>query len=370
MDIFINRKGENLGPFSIKEIRNMLAAGEVAVGDHAWHDGLEKWGPLSRLLESADPLPTPPPPPSADKDSATALPQPSPPPRSSKLRAPGSTPPPAAPPAAKIRHPDADAIVRETASPKPTHRHGVVAMPETIYVRKSKIRNYRFSFLRLFAVPGIALMVYSMFLPWVQVLDEEGGVYTRATAAELSLSEEYGTEPLGVENPKTFPHIVRLVLACALLGCLIVSLLCLKLAFRQDGVLPFAPLVIALATVAIVGTVGVLYGVNLEKSTRTIIGMDVGFYLALAVAVFAVALILIPELARLSQFITLFLPPAAIVGIAAVLAVHGYNIGKRASEAEAEGGDPGTEAPAETHVLKSPAEVLQDLKEYYGEITG
>jgi uncharacterized membrane protein YqaE (UPF0057 family) len=364
MDIFISRKGENLGPFSLKEIHDMVANGEASATDHAWHDGMDEWGPLSRILAKGDPVPTPPPPP-IGKDPEPSVPQPSAPPRSSKLRSPGSTPPPAA----KERHSDADVrlrtpdvIVKEVANPDSKHKRGVVAMPETIHVRKSKVKNFRFSVLRLLAVPGIVLMLYAMFLPWVHVEDEEGGVYSRATAAELSLSEEFQSEPLGIENPKTFPHIARLCMVCALLGCLVVSLLCLKLAFRQNGVLPFAPLVVSLVTVALVGSLGILYGVNLENSTDTIITMDIGYYLALGIAVFAVAMILVPELGRLGQLFTLFLPPIGVTLIAASLVYYGYGIGKRASTSEA--GEGGT-----VEVLKSPAKVIEDIKEFYSEAT-
>ncbi len=49
MQIFVHRNGEDLGPFSIEEIREGLVRNDFSPEDKAWHDGLADWIPLAEL---------------------------------------------------------------------------------------------------------------------------------------------------------------------------------------------------------------------------------------------------------------------------------------------------------------------------------
>ena len=65
MDIHITRKGEQHGPYSEANAREMLAAGQLLPTDLAWHAGADGWKPLSEILGAAtQPPATPPPSPS------------------------------------------------------------------------------------------------------------------------------------------------------------------------------------------------------------------------------------------------------------------------------------------------------------------
>lgn len=57
MQIHIGRNGQQLGSFSLPEIRDGMAAGRLLSSDLAWHEGLHDWTPLGSLqaLQSAPP---------------------------------------------------------------------------------------------------------------------------------------------------------------------------------------------------------------------------------------------------------------------------------------------------------------------------
>ena len=85
MELFVARNGQQTGPYEEARVRDMLARGEVAPGDLAWHSGLSGWQPLSTLFpetqqRSAPPAPLPPPAfpsaPSSPAYSGGALPAP------------------------------------------------------------------------------------------------------------------------------------------------------------------------------------------------------------------------------------------------------------------------------------------------------
>jgi hypothetical protein len=63
MQIFIQQNGQQAGPFSVEEIRGMLAARSVAPTGLGWHDGLTDWQPLNTLLPIPAQTPAPVPPP-------------------------------------------------------------------------------------------------------------------------------------------------------------------------------------------------------------------------------------------------------------------------------------------------------------------
>ncbi|MBV9657226.1 MAG: DUF4339 domain-containing protein [Verrucomicrobia bacterium] len=67
MQIYINRGGQQLGPYDVDAIKAGLQAGSFSAGDQAWYEGAPGWVPLSTLPGFTDfaappPAPFPPPP--------------------------------------------------------------------------------------------------------------------------------------------------------------------------------------------------------------------------------------------------------------------------------------------------------------------
>ncbi len=58
MKYYISRAGQQYGPYSLEDLRNMQAQGQVDVNDLAWAEGMAAWTPLSQVLGSA-PAPVP-----------------------------------------------------------------------------------------------------------------------------------------------------------------------------------------------------------------------------------------------------------------------------------------------------------------------
>ncbi len=50
MEIYINRDGQHHGPYSVEQVNEQLAAGELSVEDLAWYEGAEEWLPLHQLF--------------------------------------------------------------------------------------------------------------------------------------------------------------------------------------------------------------------------------------------------------------------------------------------------------------------------------
>ncbi|MDR0534426.1 MAG: DUF4190 domain-containing protein [Verrucomicrobiales bacterium] len=74
--IFIGKNGQKLGPFSVAEIKQKLANGEISKFDLAWHEGLAEWKPLGFLQEIAANGEIPPPlvaPPAIPQTSSLAI---------------------------------------------------------------------------------------------------------------------------------------------------------------------------------------------------------------------------------------------------------------------------------------------------------
>lgn len=57
--IYIHKDGQQLGPFTEKQIQGRLYSEEVSREDLAWHEGLEGWKPLRDILGAATPPPLP-----------------------------------------------------------------------------------------------------------------------------------------------------------------------------------------------------------------------------------------------------------------------------------------------------------------------
>ena len=62
--LYISKSGQQLGPYSIAEVQDLIRTGKVAVADWAWHEGLPNWIPLNQIpgfgsaLPPAPPVPT------------------------------------------------------------------------------------------------------------------------------------------------------------------------------------------------------------------------------------------------------------------------------------------------------------------------
>jgi len=64
MKYYISRAGQQYGPYSLEDLRNMQAQHQVDVNDLAWAEGMPAWMPLSQVLGSAPaPAAAPVPPP-------------------------------------------------------------------------------------------------------------------------------------------------------------------------------------------------------------------------------------------------------------------------------------------------------------------
>jgi hypothetical protein len=50
MKIWVTQKGESLGPYPREQVAKYLKSGLLNPEDLAWHDGLEDWQPLSKVL--------------------------------------------------------------------------------------------------------------------------------------------------------------------------------------------------------------------------------------------------------------------------------------------------------------------------------
>jgi len=49
MTLYITKNGQQLGPYSIAEAQNLVAAGTLQPTDWAWHDGIPTWIPLQQI---------------------------------------------------------------------------------------------------------------------------------------------------------------------------------------------------------------------------------------------------------------------------------------------------------------------------------
>ena len=49
MQIYLARNNEQAGPYSLEQVNQMLASGQVVLTDLAWHEGISEWKPLGDL---------------------------------------------------------------------------------------------------------------------------------------------------------------------------------------------------------------------------------------------------------------------------------------------------------------------------------
>lgn len=60
MKIFVNRSGQQTGPFSLEEVRSQLGARAITLSDLAWYEGAAGWMPLSAVPGVVGAAPAPP----------------------------------------------------------------------------------------------------------------------------------------------------------------------------------------------------------------------------------------------------------------------------------------------------------------------
>jgi hypothetical protein len=72
MHISIARNGQKFGPYTIEQVNEYLASGQLLHSDLAWYEGLPEWIPLG-TLEGISVAPPPPPPPPVRKRSVVRL---------------------------------------------------------------------------------------------------------------------------------------------------------------------------------------------------------------------------------------------------------------------------------------------------------
>src|SRR5260370_35601562 len=60
MNYWVAPGGQQQGPFSLADVRRMIAEGRVAMNDLAWAEGLPNWAPLSQVIPAEAPAPPPP----------------------------------------------------------------------------------------------------------------------------------------------------------------------------------------------------------------------------------------------------------------------------------------------------------------------
>src|SRR5450756_95489 len=67
MKYLIHRGGQQYGPYSVEELRQFVASGNILSSDMAWAQGMPAWVPVSQILggaPAAAPAPAPAPAPS------------------------------------------------------------------------------------------------------------------------------------------------------------------------------------------------------------------------------------------------------------------------------------------------------------------
>lgn len=57
MEIFIAKREQRTGPFTVQQIETMISSGMVDLGDMAWHSNLLDWAPLHQILGVCPPVP-------------------------------------------------------------------------------------------------------------------------------------------------------------------------------------------------------------------------------------------------------------------------------------------------------------------------
>jgi hypothetical protein len=55
--VFIQKDGQQYGPYTVDEVNDLLEAGKLMPDDLAWFEGATDWAPLAQLAEGSDPAP-------------------------------------------------------------------------------------------------------------------------------------------------------------------------------------------------------------------------------------------------------------------------------------------------------------------------
>jgi hypothetical protein len=65
----VTSQGQEIGPYTLDEIRQMVSDGHLAVTEYAWSQGMQNWVPITQLIGAAA-SPPPPPLPAAGRPQA------------------------------------------------------------------------------------------------------------------------------------------------------------------------------------------------------------------------------------------------------------------------------------------------------------
>lgn len=80
MQIYLARNNQQAGPYTLEQVNQMLAAGQVSLTDLAWHEGMTEWKVLGdltggQLVYQPASAVTPPPAPAIDRSTEWSQPQ-------------------------------------------------------------------------------------------------------------------------------------------------------------------------------------------------------------------------------------------------------------------------------------------------------
>ncbi len=62
MNYWLARNGQKYGPYSLEDLRRMVAEGSISPTDLAWHEGMLNWASLAEIVPLSTSPPPPPPP--------------------------------------------------------------------------------------------------------------------------------------------------------------------------------------------------------------------------------------------------------------------------------------------------------------------
>ena len=49
MNIYLTQNGQQLGPYTVAQLQDLVKGGTVTMADFAWYEGLPNWVPLAQI---------------------------------------------------------------------------------------------------------------------------------------------------------------------------------------------------------------------------------------------------------------------------------------------------------------------------------
>ncbi|MEM0896781.1 MAG: GYF domain-containing protein [Verrucomicrobiota bacterium] len=335
MEVYISHEGQNLGPYSIEELKEMLDSGNVAADLPAWHEGMGDWATVGAVVEELAPAPGDA---TTENDglpliAATPGEDPSRT-RSSKLRPPGETlpEPGTADPSPPRDDPSEDPALSSLRTPDHTEGASFDQAEPIDSTPKKKAKKKKknspgipLSWLKLLGVVCVAGIFFSMVLPWIKAGPSEP--LQRATLGELFLTSDQVKGQFGIDTPKFLRFLLIVSCGGLLVSGLFASFYSLKLALKPIHMLSIGACAIIVFALSLVGFLYFFYDIRLESLAdasaegRAIfvpVKMDMGFYFALGILVAMLGIFALPDKPTLSQL------PAKMFGPLLLLGGAGY----------------------------------------------